>query len=131
MQVQDDPTDRSKMDITGKSARNRRQFIRQYSLFKIPVYDGETRRFVGLIQDISTGGMQLFGVKAEENQPKTLIVQASQYLKSGGIFRFDAICRWSRRDSPQGYHLSGFEFTNMDEEARSDLEKLIDFVTLG
>ena len=83
------------MNIAGKSAANRRKFIRKYTLFKIAVYDADTKRFVGLVQDLSEGGMQLFGVKVDKNEARTLIVQASQYLKQGGIIRLA-----TRRSAP-------------------------------
>ncbi len=119
------------MNIAGKSAANRRKFIRKYTLFKIAVYDADTKRFVGLVQDLSEGGMQLFGVKVDKNEARTLIVQASQYLKQGGIIRLEAICRWSRLETSRGYHLSGFEITSIADESKENLVKLIDFVTLG
>ncbi len=99
-------------------------------LFKIPAYDAQTRRFLGLVQDITEQGIQLFGVKVEADTTKTLIIQASDYIKSAPL-HFDAICRWTRRENPQGYYISGFEVINITEEAKKNLTKLMDFVTLG
>jgi hypothetical protein len=112
------------------SVDNRRKAKRKYLLFKIPVYDAQSRRFLGLVQDISETGLQLFGVKTEDESSKTLIIQASDYLK-GSPLRFDAICRWTKRENPQGYHLSGYEITKITEEARSNLRLLMEYVTLG
>ncbi len=123
--------DKAKINMTAGSAANRRKFVRRFLLFKIPVYDSETRRFVGLIQDISEGGIQLFGVKVQADAEKKLILQAAQLLSHGGVLRFDAVCRWSRRETPQGYYLSGFEFTRIDKETKERLGALIDEVALG
>jgi hypothetical protein len=112
------------------SWENRRKFKRKYMLFKIPAYDAQTRRFLGLVQDITEQGIQLFGVKVDANTTKTLIIQASDYIKSAPL-HFEALCRWTRRENPQGYYISGFEIVSISEEARKNLTKLMDFVTLG
>jgi hypothetical protein len=112
------------------SADNRRRTTRKYMLFKIPAYDGQTRRFLGLVQDVTDSGVQLFGVQVETDTTRTLIIQASDYIKSAPL-QFDAICRWSRRENQQGYYASGFEIVNISPEARQSLTKLIEFITLG
>ncbi|HMK36376.1 MAG TPA: PilZ domain-containing protein [Desulfomonilaceae bacterium] len=112
------------------SWENRRGAKRKYMLFKIPAYDAQTRRFLGLVQDITESGVQLFGVKMDTNLTKTLIIQASDYIKSAPL-HFNAICKWTRRENPQGYYVSGFEIIEISEEAKRNLVKLMDFVTLG
>ncbi len=112
------------------SWENRRQFKRKYMLFKIPAYDAQTRRFLGLVQDITEKGVQLFGVKVEADSTKTLVIQASDYVKSSPLF-LEVVCRWTRKENPQGYYVSGFEILRISEEAKKNLAKLIDFVTLG
>jgi len=99
-------------------------------LFKIPAYDAQSRRFLGLVQDITEQGIQLFGVKIDAETTKTLIIQASDYIKSTPL-HFDAVCRWTRRENLQGYYVSGFEILNISDEARKNLMKLMDYVTLG
>jgi hypothetical protein len=112
------------------SWENRRRQKRKYMLFKIPAYDAQTRRFLGLVQDITEQGIQLFGVKIDVDATKTLIIQASDYIKSAPLY-FDAVCKWSRKENPQGYHVSGFEITQIGDEARKNLIRLMEFVTLG
>lgn len=109
---------------------NRRRFKRRYMLFKIPAYDAKTRRFLGLVQDITEGGVQLFGIKVESGSNISLIIQASDYIK-GAPLHFDAVCRWSRRENPHGYYASGFEIVSISPEARRNLMGLIEFVALG
>jgi hypothetical protein len=99
-------------------------------LFKIPAYDAKTRRFLGLVQDITEGGVQLFGVQVEAGALLTIIIQASDYIKSSPL-HFEAVCRWTSRENPHGYHVSGFEITTISEEAKRDLIKLMEFVALG
>jgi hypothetical protein len=112
------------------SWENRRQAARKYMLFRIPAYDAETRRFLGLVQDINEKGVQLFGVKVDENTTKTLVIQASDYLKSSPLY-LEVICRWTRKENSRGYYVSGFEIVRISEEARKNLAKLIEFVALG
>lgn len=112
------------------SWENRRKSKRKYLLFKIPAYDAQTRRFLGLVQDITEEGVQLFGVKMETESVKTLIVQASDYVKSAPL-HFNAVCKWTRRENLQGYYVSGFEIVEITEDARKNLMKLMEFVTLG
>ena len=109
---------------------NRRKARRKYLLFKIPAYDAQTRRFLGLVQDISESGVQLFGVKVDAGATKELIVQASDYVKSAPL-KFSAVCRWSQRESPQGYYVSGLEIVAIADDIRKSLMKLMESVTLG
>jgi hypothetical protein len=112
------------------AAENRRRARRKYLLFKIPAYDAQTRRFLGLVQDISETGVQLFGVKVEVNSTKSLVVQASDYVKSSPLY-FEAICRWSRRETAQGYFVSGLEIVSISGEVKKNLMRLMECVTLG
>ena len=73
---------------------------------------------------------QLFGVKVEADSTKTLVIQASDYIKSSPLY-IEVVCRWTRKENPQGYYVSGFEILRISEEAKKNLSKLIDFVTLG
>jgi hypothetical protein len=112
------------------SWENRRREKRKYMLFKIPAYDGQTRRFLGLVQDITEQGVQLFGVKMDTNAERNIIIQASDYIKSAPL-HFDAVCKWTRRENPQGYYVSGFEIVGISAEVRKNLIKLMEFITLG
>ncbi len=109
---------------------NRRREKRKYLLFKIPAYDAQTRRFLGLVQDITEQGIQLFGVKMDTNAERTLIIQASDYIKTSPL-HFDAICKWTRRENPQGYYVSGFEIVESAQRSERTSSKLMEFITLG
>ena len=117
-------------EISDIWAANRRRHKRKYLLFKIPAYDAQTRRFLGLVQDITENGIQLYGVKGDVNSKRSIIIQASDYLKSSPL-HFEAQCRWSRRESPEDHYVSGFEITAIGVEARATLIKLMEFVALG
>jgi hypothetical protein len=108
---------------------SRRKFKRKYTLFKIPVYDAETKRFLGLVQDLSEKGIQLLGINMDVNSKKTLIIHANDYVK-GSPISFEAVCRWVRKEEPQGYFISGFEITYMPEDTRRNLMSLMEYVTL-
>lgn len=117
-------------DTLNDSWDNRRRFKRKYMLFKIPAYDAKTRRFLGLVQDVTEGGVQLFGVQVETGAHMTIIIQASDYIRSSPL-RFEAVCRWTSRENPHGYYVSGFEISSISDEAREGLLRLIEFVALG
>jgi hypothetical protein len=113
-----------------KGPDSRRRFERKYTLFKIPVYDAQTRRFLGLVQDLSENGIQLLGVNVEVNSTKTMIIQASDYIK-GTPISFDAVCRWVRKEDPLGYYVSGFEITEITPDTKKNLIGLMQYITLG
>ncbi len=113
-----------------ESGENRRKHKRKYMLFKIPAYDAKTKRFLGLVQDINEQGLQLFGVKVETDLTVALIIQAADYVKSSPL-HLDAVCRWTRRENPHGYYVSGFEIVSISEEAKGALNQLMKLVTLG
>jgi hypothetical protein len=117
-------------EIPMESGENRRKLRRRYMLFKIPAYDAKTKRFLGLVQDITEQGLQLFGVKVETDLTVALVVQASDYVKSSPL-HFDAVCRWTRRENPHGYYVSGFEIVSISEEGKKTLNQLMHLVTLG
>jgi len=112
-----------------EGSESRRKFKRKYTIFKIPVYDAETKRFLGLVQDLSEQGIQLLGINMDVNSTKTMIIQAADYVK-GAPISFEAVCRWVRKEDPQGYYVSGFEIVNMSEETRKNLISLMEYVTL-
>jgi hypothetical protein len=99
-------------------------------LFKIPAYDAKTRRFLGLVQDVTEAGIQLFGVQVETGTRMTIIVQATDYMKTAPV-SFDAICRWTARETPHGYYCSGFEIVGISQEAKTNLARLMELVALG
>ncbi len=116
--------------LTESAVEDRRKSKRKYVLFKIPAYDAETKRFLGLVQDINETGVQLFGVRVDVDTTKTLVIQASDYVKGAPLI-FEAVCRWTRRENPQGYYVSGFEISNISDESKRNLLKLIEAVAFG
>jgi len=108
---------------------SRRRFGRKCAMFKIPVYDAETKRFLGLVQELSEQGVQLLGINMDVDSTKTMIIQTADYVK-GPPISFKAVCRWVQKEDPQGYYVSGFEIVNIKEETRKNLISLMEYVTL-
>ena len=108
---------------------SRRKFKRKYALFKIPVYDAKTKKFVGLMQDLSEQGIQLLGIKINVNSTMTMIVEPAGYVK-GPPISFQAVCKWVREEGSQGYYVSGFEILNISDETLTNLIDLMESVTL-
>jgi hypothetical protein len=119
-----------KKEDRAKSGENRRRYQRKYPLFKIPAYDADTRKFLGLIQDINEHGVQLLGVEVEVNTSKHIVVQTAGFISTPPL-HFVGLCRWCRRETPQGYFATGFEITSIDEMNKATLARLTKFVTLG
>ncbi len=118
------------MDVDhSESGESRRRFKRQYALFKIAVYDAKTKKFVGLMQDVSEQGIQLLGTNIYVNSIITMIVEPSPFVK-GPPISFQAVCRWVRNEGPQGYYVSGFEILHISDNARNDLVAIMKTVTL-
>ncbi len=112
-----------------EGSESRRKVTRKYTMFKIPAYDAETKRFLGLVQDLSEHGIQLLGINMDVNSTKMMIIQAADYVK-GRPISFEAVCRWVRKEDPEGYYASGFEIVNITEETRKNLISLMEYVTL-
>jgi hypothetical protein len=113
--------------VTGEE---RRRLKRKYMMFKIPAYDAETRRFIGIVQDINEQGLQLSGVEVDVASTRRIIVQAADYMRTAPL-HFVAECRWCRKETPDGDYVSGFEITAIAEEAVQNLRRLMKLVTLG
>ena len=112
-----------------EGSESRRRFRQKYTMFKIPVYDAETKRFLGLVQELSEQGVQLLGINMDVDSIRTMIIQAADYVK-GPPISFEAVCRWVQKEDPQGYYVSGFEIVNIKEETRKNLISLMEYVTL-
>lgn len=112
-----------------ETGEERRRLKRKYMMFKIPVYDAETRRFMGIVQDINENGLQLSGVEVDVDSTRKIIVQAADYMKTAPLHLF-AVCRWCRKETPDGDYVSGFEITTMTNEARQNLRALMKLVAL-
>ncbi len=110
--------------------QDRRRYRRKYMLFEIPAYDAETRRLIGIVQDINERGLQLSGYEVEANTAKAIVLDISSYLKDSRL-NFVAQCRWCRREGPPGNYASGFEITAITEDNRKSLLKLIHAMALG
>ncbi|HTY24130.1 MAG TPA: PilZ domain-containing protein [Desulfomonilaceae bacterium] len=118
------------MDVdNSESGESRRKFKRRYAMFKIPVYDAKTKKFVGLMQDLSEQGIQLLGIKVDVNSTMTMIVDPAGYVK-GPPISFQAVCKWVREEGSQGYYVSGFEILNISNKTRDDLIDLMETATL-
>ena len=112
------------------NGEDRRRSPRKYMLFEIPAYDAETRKLMGVVQDITEKGLQLEGYEVEKNATKAIVIDISSYLK-GSRLSLVAQCRWCRQEGPPGNYASEFEITAIAENQKKSLLKLIDAMALG
>lgn len=96
--------------------------------FEALIYDLKTPEAQGWVLDVSEEGVGLAGIEADVDEIKTLVVLGDPY---GEIepFEFRARCRWTRKED--GDWVTGFQITEITEEHRRELQKLIELVSSG
>lgn len=91
----------------------------------VRVYHDETSQ-KGFVRDISENGFRVAGIEANVGEAMTLRIPLNE-LAQGKPLEFDAVCRWSKTvGKTKRYVLSGFDITDVSEEARSQLLELLD-----
>lgn len=96
--------------------------------FDALIYDLRNPETQGRVRDVSEEGVGLAGIEADVDEIKTLVILGDPY---GEIepFEFRARCRWTRKDD--GDWMTGFQITDIAEEHRRELQKLIELVASG
>ena len=114
----DDPSNRSQT----------RRELRTRVRIRLAVYDARGRSILGVIRDISDTGLRLATYSPDVAKSGVFLIRAEPFDQVKP-FRFKAACRWvSPREHERTYYLAGFEITEISDEARSELRKLIDLL---
>ena len=103
---------------------------RNYLMFTLPVYVTGNLLEEGHIRDITDRGLQVAGIAVSVGDVKELLIQADE-LADCHPFTFEAECRWSRLDSDEDSLLAGFLITDISDECRGELRKLVRTLALA
>ncbi len=106
-----------------------RQSVREFLGHAVPLFEVKALRNFGLVRDISETGVGAIGIEATPGDSKELLISA-HVMFPVDTFSFEAICRWSENVGPGGLKESGFEITNISEEAADHLRQLMYLVKL-
>jgi hypothetical protein len=101
---------------------------RFYIDFEIPIYDAARPEAQGRIRDITEDGVGTFGLEAEVDQIKNLVVLGDA-LGDVSPFELEARCRWCKRHETTGECQTGFQITYISARDREELTKLIGLLT--
>ena len=101
-----------------------RDLPRNYTVFRVPIYDAMHDRLLGRVVDVTEKGLKVIGQKVEAGTKMHLIVQCPDLLDFVPI-EFEAICRWSKSEE-EGSFAGGFEITKIEERHLSELRKMIE-----
>lgn len=107
-----------------------RALDRYYLDFDLPVYEEDRPEKRGKVRDITLEGIGVTGLEARVGERKKLVVPRAQV---GGCepFKFQAVCRWSKKTPVVSDCLAGFEITRISETDLQQLGRLIGMVTSG
>jgi hypothetical protein len=111
------------------SPENQRKFPRHYVCLWIPVEDSEHTQSPGRLNDVSDTGLQVAGIAVAVGEIKRLTI-GSPALPGINPFRLEAQCRWVSTQDEKDESTAGFLITRIDETAREELRKLVQFVSL-
>ena len=101
-----------------------RLFSRQEIVVPLPisVYQAPGQ---GLVRDISESGLRVAGIDAEVGEVKRFVLTLDLLTDTKRIV-FDATCKWAKaKGKTNKYTDSGYEITNIPEEAKESLRKFI------
>jgi hypothetical protein len=98
--------------------------------FVLHIYEEEKPETLGIVLDVTEGGVGLKGIEAIVGEPKNFVIPAN---KSFGVARmeFRARCRWVNKEKSTGKCIGGFEITSISPGALVELRKLVKLIELA
>jgi hypothetical protein len=107
-----------------------RLLFRHVVNFMIPIYEKTKPKILGIVLDITEGGVGVEGIEAIAGESKNFVIPADKFLDLAR-FEFLARCRWANRVQPTGKCFGGFEITNISPGASVELHKLVQLIELA
>jgi hypothetical protein len=95
---------------------------------RLSIYDATDASIKGLVRDISETGVRVASRVPDIARSRTLLIRG---LETGEVssFEFGVTCRWIKaKGEGKKYYVAGFQITQISEEARWDLLRLIELV---
>jgi hypothetical protein len=107
-----------------------RLLFRQVVNFELPIYEKEKPKTLGVVLDITEGGVGLKGIEAITGESKNFTIPASKFFDVARV-EFRARCRWVNREESTGKCIGGFEITNISPGASVELLKWVQLIELS
>jgi c-di-GMP-binding flagellar brake protein YcgR len=98
--------------------------------FVLPICEKEKPKTLGVVLDITEGGIGLKGIEATTGESKNFAIPANTLFDVAQV-EFRAQCRWVNREEPSGKCIGGFEITNISPRAAIELRKLVQLIELA
>jgi len=108
--------------------KERRAIPRRHPLYEIKISDRKNPRMEGIINNIHVKGLQVAGVIVAMDEVKTFVISDKPYQVHEEL-EFAAQCRWSMINE-LGDCVAGFQITSISKQGASELEKLLDRLTV-
>jgi hypothetical protein len=98
---------------------------RFYVPFRLPICDPTNFRIKGLVRDVSESGVRVASRTSDIARSTVLLIQGGAIPKVKSI-QFGVACRWFKaKGTRTEYYVIGFHITEILDEAKEDLRKLI------
>ena len=107
-----------------------RLLFRQVVNFVLPIYEKEKPKTLGIVLDITEGGVGLKGIEAITGESKNFAIPANKFFDVARV-EFRALCRWVNREESTGKCIGGFEITDISPGASVELLKLVQLIELA
>jgi hypothetical protein len=107
-----------------------RLLFRHVVNFVVPIYEKTKPKTLGVVIDITEGGVGLKGIEAIAGESKNFVIPADNFFDVAQ-FEFLARCRWANREESTGKCIGGFEITSISSRASVELLKLVQLIELA
>lgn len=116
-------------DTVQSSAKASRLLYRHVLDFVLPIYEETKPEMLGMVLNITEGGIGLAGIQASVGEAKNFVIPADEFFDVGRA-RFEARCRWAGNEIRTGEHVSGFEVMSISAGDLAELRKLIQLIQI-
>lgn len=107
---------------------NASRFLYRHVLdFVLPIYEETKPEILGMVLNITEGGVGLAGIQASIDESKNFVIPADEFFDVGRA-KFLARCRWAGNEIGTGEHVNGFEVISISAGDLAELRKLIQLI---
>jgi hypothetical protein len=117
-------------DTVHNGIQSVRLLFRHIVNFVLPICEKEKPKTLGVVLDITEGGIGLKGIDATTGESKNFVIPANKFFDVAQV-EFRAQCRWVNREESSGKCIGGFEITNISPGAAIELRKLVQLIELA
>ncbi len=107
-----------------------RLLFRHVVNFVLPICEKEKPKTLGIVLDITEGGVGLKGIETTTGEFKNFAIPANKFFDVAQV-EFRAQCRWMNREESTGKCIGGFEITNISPGGSVELRKLVQLIELA